>query len=110
MASLDFIAPANITRATRLKYGNAEIRPPVGDVVIIKSVEGYRNSWPLDIIEELIAGHDQAVRDAKLRVGNSVLERPVQYLYPLELHQQTILHYLTLEHLHFDLARCCGGS
>ena len=39
----------------------------------------------LSIIEELIIGRDQVVRGAKLRVGKSVLERPVQHLYPLEL-------------------------
>ena len=68
----------------RLKYGNAESSFAVGDVVIIKSVERNRNCWPLGIIEELIIGRDQVVRDAKLRVGKSVLERPVQHLYPLE--------------------------
>ena len=69
----------------RLKYGNAESSLAVGDVVIIKSVERNRNCWPLSIIEELIIGRDQVVRGAKLRVGKSVLERPVQHLYPLEL-------------------------
>ena len=91
----------------RLKYGNAESSLAVGDVVIIKSVERNRNCWPLGIIEELIIGRDQVVRGAKLRVGKSVLERPVQHLYPLELvcdrtPPQTSLHYLTLGHLHFD--------
>lgn len=69
----------------RLKYGNAESSLAVGDVVIIKSVERNRNCWPLGIIEELIIGRDQVVRGAKLCVGKSVLERPVQHLYPLEL-------------------------
>ena len=62
----------------RLKYGNAESRLAVGDVVIIKSVERNCNCWPLCIIEELIVGRDQVVRGAKLRVGKSVLERPVR--------------------------------
>ena len=69
----------------RLKYGNAENRLAVGDVVIIKSVERNRNCWPLGIIDELIMGRDQVVGGAKLRVGKSVLERPMQHLYPLEL-------------------------
>ena len=69
----------------RLKHGNTESGLAVGDVVIIKSVERNRNCWPLGIIEEFIVGRDQVVRDAKLRVGKSVLERAVQHLYPLAL-------------------------
>lgn len=57
----------------------------VGDVVIIKSVERNRNCWLLSIIEELVIGRDQVGRGAKLRNGKSVLERPVQHLYSLEL-------------------------
>ncbi|KAK3704546.1 hypothetical protein QZH41_018266 [Actinostola sp. cb2023] len=41
--------------------------------------------WKLGIIEELIIGRDGILRGAKLRVGQGVLERPVQHLYLLEL-------------------------
>ena len=79
----------------------------VGDVVIKKSVERNRNCWLLSIIVELIIGRDQVGRGAKLRNGKSVLERPVQHLYSLELvydrtPPQTSLHYLTLENIYFD--------
>ena len=57
----------------------------VGDVVIVKSAARNRNCWPLGIIETLIVGRDQVVRGAKLRVGETVSERAVQHLYPLEL-------------------------
>ena len=57
----------------------------VGDVVIVKSAARNRNCWPLGIIETLIEDRDQVVRGAKLRVGETVLERAVQHLYPLEL-------------------------
>ena len=57
----------------------------VGDVVIVKSAARNRNCWPLGIIETLIVGRDQVVRGAKLRVEETVLERAVQHLYPLEL-------------------------
>ena len=36
-------------------------------------------------MEELIIDRDQVLRGTKLCVGKSVLERPVQHLYPLEL-------------------------
>ena len=69
----------------RLKFGNAESSLAVGDLVIIKSVESNHNCWPLGITEELIIGRDHIAHGAKLRVTKSVLERPVQHLYPLEL-------------------------
>jgi len=46
----------------------------VGDVVIVKSADHNRNCWPLGIIEMLIAGKDQVVRGAKLRVGKNAIE------------------------------------
>ena len=69
----------------QLKYGNTGNHLAVGDVVIIKAVEHHRNCWPLSIIDKLIVGRDQVICGAKLRVGKSVLEGPVQHLYPLEL-------------------------
>ena len=53
--------------------------------MIVKSQERNRSFWPLGIVEQLIAGRDGGVRGAKLRVGRSHVERPVQLLYPLEL-------------------------
>ena len=46
--------------------------------MIVKSQERNRSSWPLGIVEQLIAGRDGVVRGAKLRVGRSHVERPVQ--------------------------------
>ncbi|XP_068690402.1 uncharacterized protein [Montipora foliosa] len=57
----------------------------VGDVVIVKSHERNRNCWPLRIVEQLIAGRGGVVRGAKIWVGRSHVECPVQLLYPLEL-------------------------
>ena len=39
----------------------------------------------MGIVYELIVGRDGVVRAAKLRAGNSYLERALQQLYPLEL-------------------------
>ena len=69
----------------RLKHGDKRCSIAVGDVVIIKSSERNRNSWPLGIVEHLIEGRDGAVRGARLRAGRSHMERPIQHLYPLEL-------------------------
>ncbi|XP_068679106.1 uncharacterized protein [Montipora foliosa] len=69
----------------RLKLGDKRCSLAVGDVVIIRSSERKRNSWPLGIVESLIEGRDGVVRGARLRAGRSHIERPIQHLYPLEL-------------------------
>lgn len=57
-----------------------------GDVVMIKGDEKNRAHWKIGIITNLISGRDGIVRAVKLRAGKSSLERPIQFLYPLELH------------------------
>ena len=69
----------------QFKHKNGHVHGTRGDVVVIKSEEKNRGQWKLGIIEELIIGQDGVVRGAKLREGKSILERPVQLLYPLEL-------------------------
>ena len=69
----------------RLKHKFDSNHPAKGDVVIIKSDENNRAQWKLGVVEDLITGQDAVVRGAKLRTPKSVMERPVQFLYPLEL-------------------------
>ena len=69
----------------RLKSGGTGSILAEGDVVIIKSVERNRNHWPLGIIEKLIVGKDGCIRGPKVRTGKSVIERAIQFLYPMEL-------------------------
>ena len=57
----------------------------IGDVMIIKGDQKNRSHWKLGIVSDLIKGKDGIVRGAKLRAGNTTLERAVQHLYPLEL-------------------------
>ena len=59
--------------------------PAVGEVVIIKSDQRNRGAWVTGVIIELITGRDGVIRGAKVRTGKSILERPVQFLYPMEL-------------------------
>ena len=68
-----------------LKHKGDSTHPAVGDVVIIKSDEKNRAPWRLGVVIDLIIGRDGVVRGAKLRTPKSVIERPVQHLYPLEL-------------------------
>ena len=69
----------------RLKHKGDSNHPAKGDVVIIKSDERNRAQWKLGVVEDLITGQDGGVRGAKLRTPKSVMECPVQFLYPLEL-------------------------
>ena len=69
----------------RQKHRGDNAHPAVGDVVIIKSDEKNRAQWKLGVVINLIIGRDGVVRGAKLRTPKSVIERPLQHLYPLEL-------------------------
>lgn len=72
-----------------LKHSGAPTTIAVGDVMLIKEDERNRGKWKMGIVYELIVGRapgrDGVVRAAKLRAGNSYLERALQQLYPLEL-------------------------
>ena len=59
--------------------------PAIGDIVIVKSEVRNRGKWQLGRVDRLLTGRDGGVRGAKLRVDKSLIERPVQFLYPLEL-------------------------
>ena len=45
-----------------------------------------RGLCKIGIVEQLIPGRDGVVRGVRLREGKSFMERPIQFLYPLELH------------------------
>ena len=68
-----------------LKHKCDSTHPLEGDLVIIKSDEKNRAPWKLGVVVDLITGRYGLVRGAKLRTPKSVIERPGQHLYPLEL-------------------------
>ena len=57
----------------------------IGDVVLIKGDDKQRGKWNIGIVEELYKGKDNVIRAAKLRSRKTYIERPIQFLYPLEL-------------------------
>ena len=62
-----------------------------GDVVIVKDEHIPRGQWKLGVVQEVLTGCDGLVRAAVVRVAGSdrqqsTLRRPVQLLYPLEIH------------------------
>ena len=65
--------------------GKLSSAPKVSEIVIIKSDAKNRGKWKMGVIDALIPGIDGVVRGAKVRTGETTLERPIQHLYPLEL-------------------------
>ena len=63
--------------------------PKVVDLVTVYNEGTKRSSWKLAVVERLIAGKDEEVRGASVRVitkGKQVrMTRPVQRLFPLEV-------------------------
>ena len=60
----------------------------VGDIVLVHDKDHPQTFWKMARVEELIRSRDNQVRGARVRVGatGSMLRRPVQALYPLEVH------------------------
>ena len=78
-------------RESHRRYrGNADGKQvSVGDVVVVHDDGQPRGFWRLGRVEELLIGRDGRVRGAVLRVATkgrcSILRRPLQLLYPLEI-------------------------
>ena len=56
-------------------------RVTVGDVVLVHK-DSPRNTWPLGVVEELIAGGDGAVRAVRIRIRGGITTRNMTKLYP----------------------------
>ena len=63
-----------------------EMKIEVGDVALITGEEKSKGKWNIGIVEELYKSKDDIIRSVKLRIPKSHIERPIQHLYPLELH------------------------
>ena len=69
-----------------LRHNGKYVRLKEGDVVLIKGDEKNQGKWKIGVVSKLIPGRDGVVRAVRLRAGKSYLERPIQFLYPMELH------------------------
>ena len=68
-----------------LKHDGTRTEPKIGDVVLIKGEEKNRGRWKLGVVVNIFPGTDGIVRAVELRSEKSILQRPIQLLYPLEL-------------------------
>ena len=65
----------------------------IGDIVVVHSDNQPRGFWKLARVERTITGRDGKIRGAAVRVTNrqgrpTMLHRPIQCLYPLEISLQ----------------------
>ena len=74
-----------------LKHKDKTFKINVGDVVMIKGEDKNRGHWKIDILNHLYIGKDNIIRVAQLRIGMKLIDRPIQLLYPLELHCEGII-------------------
>ena len=58
----------------------------VGDLVMIKGESKKKERWKIGIISELFQGKNDQIRGAPVKIQRGYLGRPIQQLYPLELH------------------------
>ena len=63
----------------------------IGEVVIVKDEHLPRGHWKLGVIQEVLTGRDGLTRVVVIKVPASdrqysILRRPIQLLYPLEIH------------------------
>ena len=72
-----------------LNHKSKDANIQIGDVVIIRESKN-RGNWKLAIVEKLHRGKAKVVRVVGLRTAKNYLERPIQLLYSMELHCNTI--------------------
>ena len=68
-----------------LKHPGKQADLKRGDIVMIKGEEKNRARWKIGKVTDMIQGRDGVVRVVKVLTANGELERPIQFLYPLEL-------------------------
>ncbi|XP_051160117.1 uncharacterized protein LOC127280858 [Leptopilina boulardi] len=59
----------------------------IDDIVLIGSDNQKRLDWPLARIVGFIDGRDGKIRTCILKTKNGTIKRPIQRIYPLEIHQ-----------------------
>lgn len=68
-----------------LKHPDKQANIERGDIVMIKGDEKNRARWKIGRVTNMIEGRDGIVRVVKVVTGKGEFERPIQFLYPLEL-------------------------
>ena len=67
-----------------MKNNQRHMKIAIGDVVLIKGDDKNRGKWNIGIVEELCEMKDNVIRAVKLSSWKKYIERPIQFLHPLE--------------------------
>ena len=81
--------------ASRKQKNNTNSPVSVGEVVIVRDEQLPCGLWKLGIVQEVLKGRDGLVRAAIIKISSpnrpcSILKRPVQFLYPLEISSASV--------------------
>ena len=79
---------------SRRSPGDSNSQISVGEIVIVKDEHLPRGLWKLGIVQEVLKGRDGLTRAAVVKIASrdrqhTILKRPIQLLYPLEIHCET---------------------
>ena len=79
-------------RALRERHfcsNNKEIKLKIGDIVQIRSDHKNRGEWNLGKVTKLVKTDGILLGAKVLTRNNKIFERPIEFLYPMELHETT---------------------
>ena len=82
---LRFMDEEDKRRAYQRKL-DEELELAVREIVLIKGDGKDRGQWKMGVIQKLVKGRGDVIREAILKTGSGVYERPLQLLYPMELY------------------------
>ena len=78
--------PAALRERQNFSHKGITRKVKIGDIVMIKGESKNRGHWKIGKVSQLYTGKDEVVRAVQIQVETKFLVRPIQLLYPLELH------------------------
>ena len=69
-----------------LSHYEKPVKININNVVMIKGDEKNREKWKIGIIENIFVAKDNTIRSIRICTGKNIIERPIQLLYPMDLH------------------------
>ena len=68
-----------------MKNNQRHMKITIGDVILIKGDDKHRAKWNIGFVEDLYEGKDNVITALKLQSRKTYIERPIQFVFPLEL-------------------------
>ena len=75
----------SLREVQRVKIKQRSAKIALGDIVIVYDEKQPRHLWQMGRVTNLIAGNDEVIRSASVKMGKSgcIINRPVNKLYPI---------------------------